>query len=157
MGVKSGITYVISHNYAKITVDSLILHNVIILIKSVFRKDKNNYNYLKVKIIQKFLYKLYMLNFVRINVSEGSDVNNKRRSKDCDICHYWYFLDERLKFQQHVFNGYHDALMMFLNLSDIVILNIHGAGYRCIISLISKSQAVNLLQIADLNQKSGTL
>ena len=45
IGVKSGITYVISHNYAKIKVDSydslppektLALHNVIILIKSVF-------------------------------------------------------------------------------------------------------------------------
>ena len=50
--VKNGIAYVISHNYAIIKVDSyellplqesLILHNVIILIKSVFNKDKNNY------------------------------------------------------------------------------------------------------------------
>ena len=42
IAVKSGITYVISHNYAKITVDSydsLIFYNVIILIKSVFNKD----------------------------------------------------------------------------------------------------------------------
>ena len=52
--VKNGIAYVISHNYAIIKVDSyellplqesLILHNVIILIKSVFNKDKNNYYY----------------------------------------------------------------------------------------------------------------
>ena len=51
---KNGIAYVISHNYAIIKVDSyellplqesLILHNVIILIKSVFNKDKNNYYY----------------------------------------------------------------------------------------------------------------
>ena len=49
---KSGITYVISHNYEKINIDSydslliektLILHNVVILVKSVFNKDKNNY------------------------------------------------------------------------------------------------------------------
>ena len=46
--------YIISKNNAKIKVDSfdflplgktLTLHNVIILIKSVFNKDKNNYNY----------------------------------------------------------------------------------------------------------------
>ena len=46
--VKSSITYIISHNYAKMKVDSynsLPLH-VIILIKSVWNKDKNNYCYI---------------------------------------------------------------------------------------------------------------
>ena len=52
--VKTGITYVISHSYAKMKVDShdslplekvLTFHNVIILIKSVFKKDKNSYYY----------------------------------------------------------------------------------------------------------------
>ena len=54
MSVKSGITYIISHNYAIIKVDSyhslplektITLHNVIILVKSVWNKDKNNYYY----------------------------------------------------------------------------------------------------------------
>ena len=49
---KGGITYVFSHYYAKIKVDSydslplektLTFHNVVILITSVFDKDKNNY------------------------------------------------------------------------------------------------------------------
>ena len=53
VSIKSGITY-ISHNYAKIKVDScnslppekaITFHDVIILIKSVFNKDKNNYCY----------------------------------------------------------------------------------------------------------------
>ena len=51
-GVKSGTTYVISQNYAKIKVDSCdslalekarTFHNAIILIKSVFNKGKNIY------------------------------------------------------------------------------------------------------------------
>ena len=46
---------------------------------------------------------------------------------------------------------------MSLNLSDIAILNIKGSGYCCIISLISKNEAVNLLQNADLTEKSATL
>ena len=54
IGVESNITYVISHNYAKIKADSYdssplekkkTFHNVVILIKSVFNKDKNNYYY----------------------------------------------------------------------------------------------------------------
>ena len=31
--------------------------------------------------------------FDRIDVSEGVDVNKTNTSKDCDICHYWYFLN----------------------------------------------------------------
>ena len=52
--MKSGITYVISYNYAKIKVDSynclplekaMTFHHVIIHIKLVFNKDENNYRY----------------------------------------------------------------------------------------------------------------
>ena len=54
ISIKSGITYIYSHYFAKIKVDSyhslpivkiLTLHNVIILIKSVLNKDKNHYYY----------------------------------------------------------------------------------------------------------------
>ena len=39
-----------------------------------------------------------MLYFDRINVSEGIDVNKTSKSKECDICHYWYFLSKEYKF-----------------------------------------------------------
>ena len=44
-----------------------------------------------------------------------------------------------------------------MNLSNITILNIKGPDYRCIISGISKSEAINLMQNTDLTEKSGTL
>ena len=43
--------------------------------------------------------------------------------------------------------------MMSINLSDIAILNITGSDYHCIISLVSKNEAVNLLQNVDLTEK----
>ena len=43
-----------------------------------------------------------------------------------------------------------------MNLSDIAILNITGSDHRCIISLISKNKAINVMQNADLTEKSGT-
>ena len=46
--------------------------------------------------------------------------------------------------------------MMAVNLSDIAILNIKGSNYGCIISFISKNEAINLWQNADLTEKSGT-
>ena len=54
ISLKSGITYIFSHYFAKIKVDSydslpiektLTFYNVIILIKSVLNKDKNHYYY----------------------------------------------------------------------------------------------------------------
>ena len=45
-----------------------------------------------------------MLCYDRIDVSEGIDVNKTNKSTQCDICHYWYFLNKGFKFQSHVCN-----------------------------------------------------
>ena len=42
-------------------------------------------------------------------------------------------------------------------LSDIAILSIKGSDYCCITGLISKIDAIELLQNADLTEKNGTL
>ena len=94
-----------------------------------------------------------MLYYDRIDVSEGIDVNKTSASKECDICHYWYFLNYSFKFQPNVCNRCHDLLMMSINLSDITILNIKSSDYCSIISLISKNEAIKLLQNADLTEK----
>ena len=48
--------------------------------------------------------------------------------------------------------------MMSVSLSNIAILNIDlNLDYCCIISLISKNEDINLMQNADLTEKSGTL
>ena len=98
-----------------------------------------------------------MLFFDWIDDSEAIDVNKTSPSKECDICHYWYFLNFSFKFHSNVCNKCHDLLMMFMNLGDFAILNIKGSDYRCIISLISKYEAINLTQNADFTEKSRTL
>ena len=86
-----------------------------------------------------------MLYLDRIDISKRIDVNKTSASKECDICHYWYFLNYSFKFQPNVCNRHHDLIMMSMNLSDIAILNINGSDYRCIISLIRKNEAIDLL------------
>ena len=88
---------------------------------------------------------------------EGIDVNKTSALKECDISHYWYFLNFSFKFQPNVCNRCHDLLMMSMNLRDIANLNIKGSDYRCIISLIIKNEGINLMRNADLTEKSGTL
>ena len=67
------------------------------------------------------------------------------------------FLDKGSKFQPYICNGCGYVLMISMNLIDIAILNINGADYRGIITGISKSEAIMLMQNIDLSEESGTL
>ena len=100
---KSGITYVISHNCSTIKVDSkfasrvmslekaLTLNDVIILIKSLFDKNQNNYYYnihLKKKCLYQlaknndnFLDSITMLNFRETKVAKGKLCGAKKSNK----------------------------------------------------------------------------
>ena len=91
--------------------------------------------------------------YERIDVSEGIYVNKISVSKECDICQYCYFLYFSFKFEPNVCNRYHDLLMMSMNFRNILILNFKGSDYCCIISLINESDAIKLLQTADLTKK----
>ena len=68
-----------------------------------------------------------MLYYNRIDVSEGTDINKTSAPRECDICHYWYFLNKGFKFQTYVCNRSHDLLMMSMNLDNIAILKIKNA------------------------------
>ena len=92
-----------------------------------------------------------MIYYDRVDFSEGIDVNKTSASKEYDVCHYWYFLTYSFEFQPNVCNGCHDLLLMSANLND---RNIKGSVYCSVISLISKNEAMNLLQNADLTEKS---
>ena len=85
------------------------------------------------------------------------DVNKTCKSKQCDNCHYFYFLKKGFRFQPNVYNVCHDLLMISMNLSDIATLNIKFLDYRCLISGISKLEPTNLMQNIDLTEKSQLL
>ena len=137
----------------------LTFHNVIILIKSVFNKNKCKYYnnvflekglYICKSNKQYFwvsVYIFWMLYYYRIDIAQGIDVNRTSVSKEW-YCHYWYFLS---------YSRCQDLLMMSINLSNIVILNIQGSDYCCIIRLISRYEAINLLQNTDLTEKVAAL
>ena len=109
-----------------------------------------------------------MIYYDRIGVSEGIGVNRTSESKECDICHYWYLIFNICHLVYNIChyykikdlsfnkcNGCHDLSMMFMNLSDIAILNIEGAGLLLYhYSEISKSEAINLMQNIDLTKKA---
>ena len=85
-----------------------------------------------------------MLYYDRIDISEGIDLVKSGNSKECIVCHYWFF-NRGFKFQDSVCNGCHDLTMLSVNISDIAIITVKNVDYRCIIHNIHKSEAINLL------------
>ena len=98
-----------------------------------------------------------MIYYDIIDVSEGININKTSQSKECGICHYWYFFNKVFKLRPNVCNICHDLLMMSMNLSDIVILNIKSAGYCCSSSGICKTAAINIMQNTYFTKISRTL
>ena len=94
-----------------------------------------------------------MLQYVKIDVSEGIHTNKTSASKECMLCHYWYFKDVGFKFEPHVCNKCHDVSMTAYELKNIAILNTKGADFRCVLWGISRGEAVNRLNNSVLEDK----
>ena len=86
-----------------------------------------------------------MMQYNKINVSEGIDVNKTSASKEWELCHYWFFKDIGFEFEEHVRNKCHDLLTIAHSLKDTAILSAKGATFRCILMGIRKNQALKRL------------
>ena len=73
-----------------------------------------------------------MLHFGTIDISESIDVNKTSALKECIIFQYCYFLEKGFTFQLNAWNGFHDALMMFINLNDIAFTSNRVVNYHSI-------------------------
>ena len=55
-----------------------------------------------------------MLEYDRIDVSEGIDMNKTSSSKECDICHCSYFLNKNFNYEPYICIGCHDLICIRL-------------------------------------------
>ena len=51
-----------------------------------------------------------MLEYDRIDISEGTDVDKLNKSKKCMLCHYWYFLDKSFSYGSYLCNGSYNTV-----------------------------------------------
>ena len=71
-----------------------------------------------------------MLQYERLDVSEGTDLNKTCTSEECVLCHYSHF---GFKFEEHVCNRCHDLLTMAYSLENIAILKSKGTTFTIIL------------------------
>ena len=98
-----------------------------------------------------------MLEYKRIDISEGIDVNKTNLSKAYDICHYWYFNDIGFKYEPYLWNGCHDLMQKAMSFSNIAIVYIKGNSYRINFWYMSKEDAINIMNGSNLVNKRGVL
>ena len=86
-----------------------------------------------------------MLQYEKNDVSEGIDVNKTNASKKWELCHYWFFKNIGLKFEEHIWNRCPDLLALAHSLKNIAILSAKGATFRCLLMGNSKNEALKKL------------
>ena len=65
--------------------------SITIIVTTAFEEDGKYYPQI---LLDQCLYEVEMLEYERNVISEGIDLNKSNKSKECDISHYWYFLDK---------------------------------------------------------------
>ena len=98
-----------------------------------------------------------MLEYNRTDISERIDVNKKSASKECDICHYWYFKDIGLKYEQYLCNGCHDLMQKAVSFNNVDIVYVKGSAYRINFWYMNKDDAIKIMKNSNLANKMGVL
>ena len=86
-----------------------------------------------------------MLEYARIDISEGIDVNKTNPSKECDISLYWTFLDKNFNYETYICNGCHNLMQKAINFNDVAIVSIKGNDYRVYFWYMSKNNVVSIM------------
>ena len=99
-----------------------------------------------------------MIEYDRIDISERIDINKSSdKSKECHICHYWYFLDKNFGYQKYLFHGCHGLMEKAMSFNDVAIASIKGNDYRIYFCYMSKDDAISIMHNSNLIDKKGVL
>ena len=98
-----------------------------------------------------------MLEYDRIDISDGIDVNKTNASKESNTCHYWYFKDIDFKYEPYLCNGIHDLMQKAMSFNDVAIVYAKGSAYRIHFQYISKDDEIGIMNNSNLVDKNGVL
>ena len=98
-----------------------------------------------------------MLEYERIDISEGADGSKTNLSKECDICHYWHFKDIGFKYESYPWDGCHDLMQKAMSFNNITIVYVKGSAYRIHFWYMSEDGAINIMNGSHLVDKRGVL
>ena len=98
-----------------------------------------------------------MLEYDRIDIYEGIDVNKTSLMKECDICHFWYFKDIGFKLEPYLCNGCHDLMQKAIGFNNVAIVYVKRNACRINFWYMSKDDTIKIMNIFSLIDKMGVL
>ena len=93
-----------------------------------------------------------ILEYDRIDFSEGIDINKTNASKECDICHFCFFLDKNINYKPYLCNGCHDLMQKAINFNYVADISIKGNDYRTCSWYMSRNDAINIIKSFNLKK-----
>ena len=99
-----------------------------------------------------------MLEYDRIDISEGIDVNKcKDTSKKCSLCKFYYFSDKNFNYGPYLCDGCYDTSLKAISMQNLAIVYRGRCAYRINFVFMSKNDAFNLIKNSVIIDKRGTL
>ena len=98
-----------------------------------------------------------MLEYERIDISEGIDVDMSNKSKECILCHYWYFLNKNFSYGPYLCDGGYNIMQNSNDFKNIAIVHVKKSAYRIYFLYMSKHEAKKLMTNSNLVDKKGIL
>ena len=98
-----------------------------------------------------------MLEYDRIDILEGVDGNKTSLSRQCDICHYWYFKNIGFKYEPYLCNVCHDLMQKAMSFNNVAVVYVKGSAYRINFWYARKNDAINIKNGSNLIDKRGVL
>ena len=98
-----------------------------------------------------------MIEYDRIDLDEGIDVNKTSSSRESWLCHFWYFLDKDFNYQKHYCDGCHDMSMKVVSIKSLAIVYSKGNAYRIHFWHMNKDDAISIMYSSNLIDKKGML
>ena len=63
-----------------------------------------------------------MLEYERVDISDGIDVDMSNKSKVCMLCHYWYFLNKNFNYGPYLCDGFYNIIQKCNKCKNIAML-----------------------------------
>ena len=98
-----------------------------------------------------------MIENERIGISEKIDVDKTNKSKECMLCHYWYFLHKNFSYGPYLCDDCYKFSQKSRDFKTIAIVHIKKNTYRIYFSCINKHKAKKLMKMFDLIDKTGSI
>ena len=98
-----------------------------------------------------------MLEYDKIDISEGIDVDMSNKSKECMLCHCWYFLNKNFSDGPYLCDGCYNIMQKSNDFKNIAIVHLKKSVYRIYFLCISKREAKILMTNSNLIDKKGVL